>query len=105
MNKVVENQDDIVKLIQLNEEKIKEFGVSKIGLFGSYVRGEQRSDSDVDLIVEFKVGEKSYTHFFNLIEFMEGILQKKIDLLTEKSLSERFKKMIQKETVYVTFNH
>ena len=47
------NKEKIYRLLILNSDKVKEFGVNKIGLFGSYVRNEFKQDSDVDFIVEF----------------------------------------------------
>ncbi|GAH47221.1 unnamed protein product, partial [marine sediment metagenome] len=43
-----------------NIEKIKKYGVKRIGVFGSYVRNEQKSESDIDILVEFEKGKKTF---------------------------------------------
>lgn len=76
------------------------FGVKRIGIFGSYSRGEQREDSDVDLLVEFEkpIGLK----FIEMSEYIENLLGRKIDILTPagiqsirvKQVAEDIKKSI-----------
>ncbi len=79
------------------------FGVKRIGLFGSYSKGIQREDSDVDLIVEFEkpIGLK----FVELADYIENILGRKVDILTPEGIkSIRVKKVaedIKKSVVYV----
>ena len=77
------------------------FGVKRIGIFGSYSKGVQKEDSDVDLIVEFErpIGLK----FFELSEYIENLLGKKVDILTPagiktirvKKVAEDIKKSIE----------
>jgi predicted nucleotidyltransferase len=61
------------------------FGVKRIGIFGSYSKGVQKEDSDVDLIVEFDrpIGLK----FFELSEYIENLLGKKVDILTPAGIN------------------
>lgn len=79
------------------------FGVKRIGIFGSYSKGVQKEDSDVDLIVEFErpIGLK----FFELSEYIENLLGKKVDILTPAGIkSIRLKDVaenIKKSIVYV----
>ncbi len=79
------------------------FGVKRIGLFGSYSKGIQREDSDVDLVVEFEkpIGLK----FIELSDYIEKVLGKKVDILTPAGIqSIRVKKVadnIKKSIVYV----
>jgi len=97
----IKNKKQILELLKQNEQKIKSFGVCKIGLFGSYVKNSQHNSSDIDLIVEFKEGKKSYSKFINLAWFLEELLGRKVDLLTNKSLSPYIGHHILKETEYV----
>ena len=76
----------------------KEFKVKKIGIFGSYVRGEESKESDVDILVEFY--EPVGWEFFDLKEFLEEILDKKVDLVTVKSLKPQLKDKILKEAIF-----
>ncbi len=104
MNKTVKNKDQILKMILNNKNIIRDFGVSKIGLFGSFVRNEQNEESDIDLIVQFEQGKKSYIKFINLSDYLEKLFNKKVDLLTEKGISPYMKSRIEKEAVYVSFS-
>ena len=80
-----------------------EYGIKKIGLFGSYTTGKQTENSDIDLVAEFKkpIGLK----FIELTDYLEQILGKKIDLLTPEGIdSIHFKKIsdsIRKDIIYV----
>jgi hypothetical protein len=62
-------------------------GVRRLALFGSVQRDVARSDSDVDVLVEFRPGEKSYDHFFALGELLERVLNRPVELVTAESLS------------------
>lgn len=59
----------------------------KIGLFGSFLRGEQRPDSDIDLLVQFEPGQKTFDNFIELSFFLEEVLQHRTELVTVESLS------------------
>lgn len=98
------DREQILGLIKSNHETIQDFGVSRIGLFGSYVRGDQEENSDIDLIVQFEEGKKSYFKFFKLSEYLEGLFDKKVDLLTDLGISPLIKPKIEKEIIYVSFN-
>ena len=104
MNKTVKNKDQILTMILNNKKNIRDFGVYKIGLFGSFVHNKQNEESDIDLIVQFEQGKKSYIKFINLAEYLENLFNKKVDLLTEKGISPYMKSIIEKETVYVSLS-
>ncbi len=95
---------DSGKIIDILTEKrdiVKNFGVRRVGIFGSYIRGEQRDVSDVDLLVEFSEGKKTYRNFYEFTEFMQGLLGKKVDVITPESLSPYIAPYIRKEIKYV----
>lgn len=89
----------------MNNHAIRDFGVKKIGLFGSFVKNRQTFRSDVDLLVEFEKGKKTYNHFIKLAYFLEDILGRKVDLITDKSLSPFLGPNILKETEYVSLDN
>ena len=93
-------KEDIFKLLKENKEKLKKHHVKKIGLFGSILRGDQTNESDVDLIVEFEEGKKSYDNFIELAFLLENLLQRKIDLLTIEALNPYMKPKILKEAYF-----
>ena len=72
----------------------------RLGLFGSFVRGCQTGDSDVDLLVEFEPGRKTYDNFIGLAELLENLLRRPVDLLTTDSLSPYIGPRILDETEY-----
>ena len=76
----------------------EKFKVKEIGIFGSYVRGEESEESDVDILVEFY--EPIGWEFVDFREFLEEILGKEVDLVTVKALKPQLKDKILKEVVY-----
>jgi uncharacterized protein len=74
-----------------------EFDVDSIALFGSYARGDEKKDSDVDILVDMKA---SFDNFFDLKYFLEDNLHARIDLGKEKNLRLLVKKQIKDELIY-----
>ena len=62
-------------------------GVRRLALFGSVLRNEARPESDVDLLVEFAPGQKSFDRFLALCELLESQLGHRVDLITTEALS------------------
>ena len=87
-------------MLDKNRSHIRTFGVKRIGLFGSFVRGEQNPDSDIDLLVEFEIGRKTFDNFMELSFFLEEVLQNKVELVTVESLSPYIGPHILKEVEY-----
>jgi uncharacterized protein len=69
------------------EAQIRGFGVRRLALFGSVVRSEARPDSDVDLLVEFNPGEKTFENFMGLALFLEELLERRVEIVTPEFLS------------------
>jgi len=78
----------------------QEFGLTKIGLFGSYAREEAHEGSDVDLAVEIESPNK-FRSFFALKAYLEQHLNHKIDLGIESTLKPTVKQQIKDEIIYV----
>lgn len=76
-----------------------EFGIERIGYFGSFARGDYKNDSDLDVLVSFsrKIGWK----FFDLKDYLESVIGRKIDLVTEGSLKKQWKQAILKQVKYL----
>ena len=66
---------------------IVQLGVSRLALFGSLQRDEAHPGSDVDVLVEFVPGQKTYAHLLDLGDLLEGVLQRRVELVTPESLS------------------
>jgi hypothetical protein len=93
----------ILDFISKNKTLLKkEFHISKIGLFGSYARNEQKINSDIDLIIEF---EENTPDLFDIKvgikQFFKENLNIEVDICREKYIKPLFKKRIQNETIYV----
>ncbi|MEW5937577.1 MAG: nucleotidyltransferase family protein [Candidatus Thermoplasmatota archaeon] len=90
---------DVIETLKKHEKEIKDrFGVKKIGVFGSYVRGEQREISDIDIIVEFE--KPTFDHFMDLVFFLENVYGKNVDLVTTRGISPYIAPYIEKEVVW-----
>jgi len=100
---MIETKQDILNVIDQNRSVLRALGVIKIGLFGSFVRGEQHQESDIDLLIEFDPGRKTFDTFMELSFFLEEVLQRRIELVTLESLSPYIGPHILKEVEYVSF--
>ncbi len=80
-------KQDVFRILQQNRARLHALGVKRIGLFGSFVRGQQRPDSDVDLLVEFEPGQKTFDHFIHLSFYLEDVLGRRVEVVTVESLS------------------
>jgi hypothetical protein len=90
------------RILQLLREHIgtiqQRFTVSRIGLFGSYVRDESAPGSDIDLLVEFE--EPTYDHYMDLKFFLEDLLGTEVDLVLADAVKPRLRPYISGEVVY-----
>ncbi len=99
---MIKTKNDILNALGQNRSRLSTLGVKRIGLFGSYVRGEQCPDSDIDLLVEFAPGRKTFDTFMELCFFLEEILQHKVELVTVESLSPYLAPRILGEVEYAS---
>ncbi len=93
-------KDEIIKVLQEDMPTLKSrFGVQSIGLFGSFAKGKNREDSDLDFLVE--VEEPLVDNYFGLWDFLENRFKKKIDLVRRGNhLSEQFLTRVQSHIIY-----
>lgn len=95
------NKKDILSFLTSHKDEFRiRYGVIRIGLFGSYARGNESDDSDIDIAVEIESLNK-FRSFFNLKRDLEKGLGKKVDLGIESALKPIAKKYILKEILYV----
>ncbi len=94
-------KDEIISCLQTEREFLKDnFGVKAIALFGSYAKGQENTDSDVDFFVEFK--EPSYSLLMGLYSYLEAKLNSKIEIVRKgPHVSERFMDSIKNDLIYV----
>ncbi len=95
--------DEIKEILKKHESELQErFGVKKICVFGSYVRGEQKKGSDIDILVEFYPDtEMDLIKFVELEEYLSELLGIKVDLVMKSALKPRIGKQILKEVIYL----
>ena len=94
--------EEIVAYLKKNKRFFYDrFGVTRMGIFGSFVRGEQTRSSDIDMIVEIEKGRKNIHSFLQLRRFLEKELAKKIDLGFEHSLKPIVRDKIKEQIIYV----
>ncbi len=98
----VQTKHEIVDLLTAHAKELRNRGVRGIGLFGSFARGEQQDQSDVDLLVEFHAEEKIFDNFIQLVFYLEDLLQRTVELVTTESLSPYIGPHILEETEYVS---
>ncbi len=96
----MEKQQALDMLSQLKPELIKRFGVTRLALFGSTVRGEAKEGSDIDILISFD-GPASSKQFFGVQFLLEDELGQPIDLVTEKALRPELKTFIESEAINV----
>jgi len=94
--------EEILRKIEENKEKMKKFGVKKIGLFGSYISGEQKPGSDIDILVEFEKGMKTFDNYMDLKLFLEELFNCKVDLVIVESIKPDLKPYILESVRYAT---
>lgn len=87
MNQVALTRADVVSRIEAHRMEILGFGVSRLALFGSVQRNTAGSDSDVDLLVEFRPGGKTFDNLLDLADLLERTLGHSVELVTTESLS------------------
>ncbi len=100
MKDTIRTKQDILNMLHQRRSYLKTLGVSRIGLFGSFVRGEQRPDSDIDLLVEFEPTRKTFDAFMELSFFLEDVLLHRVELVTMESLSPYIGPHILEEVEY-----
>lgn len=94
------SSETILKKIEENRQLVKKCGAKKIGVFGSYVRGEQQSESDIDILVEFQKGKKTFDNYMDLKFFLEDLFNCKVDLVIEETIKPRLKPYILESAKY-----
>jgi len=92
----------IKKLLEVSKPTLKKkFKVKEIGIFGSYVRGEHTSKSDIDILVDFEKEGKTFDNYMNLKYYLVELLGLDVDLIMKGALKKELKGEILREVLYV----
>ncbi len=94
--------EQILRILSEHRRELEErFKIKEIAVFGSYTRGEQEEQSDLDLLIEFEEGFKTFDNYMDSKFYLEDLLNTNIDLVLKSALKERLKEAIIKEAVNV----
>jgi predicted nucleotidyltransferase len=99
---MIERKADLFALLAKNQDRLKQFGVRRLGVFGSFASGQQSNHSDVDIIVEFEKDQKSFDNFMQLASFLEQQIGRRVELVTPESLSPHIGPYILREVEYAS---
>jgi len=93
-------EDLLAKLKELKPVIAARYKAKEIGLFGSFARGEQRANSDIDLLVEFEEGADLFD-LVGLANYLEEALQRKVDIVPKRALRAELREAVLREVVAV----
>jgi len=95
--------DELKRILRVHKDELRErYGIKELGIFGSYVRGEERKDSDLDLLAEFEDGAKiGLLEFISVENYLSDLLGVKVELVEKSALKPRIGRLIMKEVVYL----
>ena len=96
----MKTKEEILEILRrAKPELAQKYGVKRLGLFGSYARGEQREDSDVDIVVE--VDPSIGLRFVDLAEFLESLLGIRTEVVSQRALKPQHWELAKKELIHV----
>ena len=87
MTTAARTKEDVLNRLREQESRLRSLGVKRLGLFGSFVREEQVPASDVDVLLEFEPGTKSFDNFMRIAFLLEEVLRRHVELVTTEALS------------------
>jgi predicted nucleotidyltransferase len=95
---MIQDKQALLQRLLSHRSEIESFGVRRLGLFGSFARENMIHDnSDVDFLVDFETGKKTFDNFMELSFYLENLLGRKVELVTPQSLSPYLGPAILKE--------
>jgi uncharacterized protein len=97
------NLDKIINILKKHKEELKKrYSIKEIGVFGSYVRGEDKVKSDLDILIEFEEdADVDLLKFVNMENYLSEIIGIKVDLVEKSGLKPRIGKRILKEVISI----
>jgi len=99
--KAVQTVEEVIEILQKHKKEIRQkYKVKELGIFGSFVRGEHKKRSDVDVLVEY-YELPGLLELIDLEIYIEKLLRKKVDLVEKEGIRPELKKIILKEVIYI----
>ncbi len=94
-------KENILEQIKIHRAELTKFGISNIGLFGSYMRNEQSEKSDIDLLVDFYPDKESFDNYMSVCDIFEKLFQnERVEIVTKNGLSPYIGPQILNEVIY-----
>jgi predicted nucleotidyltransferase len=95
-------KENILQTLKSNKSELSKLGIRNVGLFGSYVRNEQSSDSDIDLLVDFEPEKENFDNYMAVYDLVERIFKnQKVEVITKNGLSQYIGPKILSEVQYI----
>ncbi len=95
-------KEEILETLQNQRTHFSRFGVSSIGLFGSYVKNSQHQESDIDILVDFLPEQETFDNLMAVYDLLEKAFEGyKVEVVTKNGLSKHIGSYILEETEYV----
>ena len=95
------NRDEVLNVLRTHKPTLAQrFGVTDLALFGSVVRGQAGEDCDIDILVRFS-GPATSKAYFGVQFYLEDLLGRPVDLVTDKALREEIRPYVEQEAIHV----
>ncbi len=95
------NKEYILSEMKQQKRELKNLGIVRIGLFGSYVRDEQSEKSDIDILIEFEPEKENFDNYMSVYDILENLFRnEKNEIVTKNGLSPHIGPQILKEVIY-----
>lgn len=97
---VIVIKNKVLTLLKEHIKEIREFNIQKISIFGSVARDQETPQSDIDILIKFN-GPASFDLYMDLKFFLEDLLGRKVDLITEDAIRNEIKHYVDKDLIRV----
>lgn len=95
-------KENIISVLKTQKRELSKYGVSNIGLFGSYLRNEQSMRSDIDLLIDFEPDKENFDNYMAVYDIFENLFKsEKVEIVTKNGLSKHIGPKILNEVFYV----
>ena len=95
-------KENILAILRTHKSELSKYGVSNIGLFGSYLRNEQSTQSDIDLLIDFEPEKENFDNYMAVYDMFENLFKnEKIEIVTKNGLSKYIGPKILNDVIYV----
>lgn len=95
-------KENIISILKIHKSDLSKYGVSNIGLFGSYLRDEQSTGSDIDLLIDFEPDKENFDNYMAVYDIFENLFKnEKVEIVTKNGLSPHIGPKILKNVLYV----